>query len=107
MLQDDEGELRPLKASILRSSLSRRTASGISYQQDLTRSGDYYIELRIYNQREAERLGKDRWKQTLLSYRGSVYTDSSAWRAVGNLVSAAKAEFRGVQPILYPNNNHV
>ncbi|KAI5640128.1 hypothetical protein NE865_07542 [Phthorimaea operculella] len=69
----EEEELReqePVRASALRSFLSRRTGSGVSFQRDYTRQGEYYVELRVYSAREAERLGADRWKTALISYKG-------------------------------------
>ncbi|KAI5632297.1 hypothetical protein NE865_01143 [Phthorimaea operculella] len=102
----EEEELReqePVRASALRSFLSRRTGSGVSFQRDYTRQGEYYVELRVYSAREAERLGADRWKTALISYKGALYPDSPTWKATTELVKAAKREFQSVQPILYPN----
>ncbi|KAI5640121.1 hypothetical protein NE865_04130 [Phthorimaea operculella] len=101
--EEELREQEPVRASALRSFLSRRTGSGVSFQRDYTRQGEYYVELRVYSAREAERLGADRWKTALISYKGALYPDSPTWKATTELVKAAKREFQSVQPILYPN----
>ncbi|CAB3248313.1 unnamed protein product [Arctia plantaginis] len=64
----------PLRAAALRSFLSRCSGSGYTLQRDPTRQGNYYVELRVYNAREAEALSTDRWKQALVTFKSARQT---------------------------------
>ncbi|XP_052742485.1 uncharacterized protein LOC128198903 [Bicyclus anynana] len=102
---DSEEENEPIRASALRSYFSRRVGTGYTLQRaDPTKTGEYYIELRVYNAREAETQGADRWKRALITCKSAVEGDSATWRAVTKLVTAVKEEYSPVQPILYPYN---
>ncbi|XP_069358157.1 uncharacterized protein [Maniola hyperantus] len=102
---DSEEEGEPIRATALRSFFSRRVGTGYTLQRaDPTKNGEYYIELRVYNTREAATLGTDRWKRALITYKSAVEGDSGTWQAVTKLVTAAKEEYSAIQPILYPYN---
>lgn len=102
--EENEPHSVPVRAAPLRSYLSRRVGSGYTLQSDPTRRGDYYIELRVYNTKEIEALGTDRWKRALVTLRSSTNGDTRIWKAVTQLVVAAKEEYRCIQPVLYPSN---
>lgn len=100
--QDDAVE--PVRAAALRSYLARRVGSGYTLQRDPTRSGQFYIELRVYNSKEAETLAANRWKRALFTLRSSHDDSGPVWKALTGLVSAAKQEYAKIKPILYPSN---
>lgn len=58
----------------------------------------------MYNTKEAEKLGSDRWKRSLVTLKSAVEDNSPTWKAVTKLVAAAKDEYAAIQPILYPCN---
>lgn len=101
--QDDDGA-GPVRAAALRSYLSRRVGSGYTLQSDPTRSGRFYIELRVYNSKEAETLAANRWKRALFTLRSSHNDSGPVWKALTGLVIAAKQEYANIKPILYPSN---
>lgn len=106
-LQDDEESHRMpvvVRAAPLRSYLSRRSGSGYTLQSDPTRRGDYYVELRVYNTKEIESLEKERWKRALVTLRSSTNEGTPIWKAVTQLVTASKEEYKRIQPVLYPSN---
>lgn len=93
-----------MRASALKSFLSRRVRSGYTLQSDPTRRGDYYVELRVYNAREVEPLDEGRWKHALITYRSMVNQNTIVWTHLQNFINAAKDDFQSIQPILYPSN---
>ncbi|CAK1602655.1 unnamed protein product [Parnassius mnemosyne] len=104
-LEGDNELQEPIRAAALRSFLSRRAGSGYTLQRaDSAKTGDYYVELRVYNTKEAEKLGSDRWKRSLVTLKSAVEDNSLTWKAVTKLVAAAKDEYAAMQPILYPVN---
>lgn len=97
----------PIRASALRNFLSRRTASGFSQQSDPSRRGEYYVELRVFRTRELEPYAAEstRWKRAFVTYKAAVNDGSPVFQAVSRVVSAAKEEFKGIQPLLYPSTS--
>lgn len=93
-----------MRASALKSFLSRRAGSGYTLQSDPARRGNYYFELRVYNSSEVETLLSDRWKHSLVTFKCAVDENTVVWQNLRNLIDAAKDEFKTIQPILYPNN---
>lgn len=103
-LQDEEDRTQPIRAAALRSFLSRRVGSGYTFQKDLTKQGAYYVELTIHNSKDAERHGNNRYKNALITYKSTIDDDSDVWKVITRAVTAAKADFRHIQPVLYPSN---
>lgn len=108
MLFQDEQErpaatLEPVRASSLKSVLSRRGSSGYTVQTDPTRRGDYYIELRVYNTREVESL-PDKWKHSIVTYKSGINQNTIVWQNLHRLIDSARDEFKGIRPIIYPSN---
>lgn len=94
-------KLEPLKNFI-----TKKIASGYSTQrkpEKLITEGDYYLELRIYNAAEASKISPgNRWRHALFTYKSCMDTNSEIWQATNRLVAAAKEDFKGVKPTLYP-----
>lgn len=100
-----DNPLKPARAAALRSFFTRRGASGVTTQRDPAKTGEYFIELRVYNSREAERLPADeRWKNALITLKTATDTNTPVWKAVAKLAQVGKEDFSNVQPIMYPNN---
>lgn len=94
-----------MQAAVLRSFFSQRGSKAYTTQRDPTRSGEYFIELRVYNTQEAEQEPNDeRWKRALVTLKTCTDTDSAIWRSVSTLVKAAKEDFKNIQPVMYPLN---
>ncbi|CAH0731387.1 unnamed protein product, partial [Brenthis ino] len=53
---ESEEESKPLRAEKLRSFLSQRVASGYTTQSDLSKRGNYFFELLVYNADEVEKI---------------------------------------------------
>lgn len=92
-----------MRAATLKNFLSRRIASGNSHQSDPTRQGEYYIEVRVSSCRELEAVTDNRWKHSLISFKIAVDAKTPTWKAVTQLVSAVKQDFRSIPPVLYPS----
>ncbi|KAG7310305.1 hypothetical protein JYU34_003060 [Plutella xylostella] len=90
-------------ATQLRSFFTQRTASGYSTQRDPLKRGEYFIELRVYNTAEAEKLQDEKWRHPILAIKVGADTNSSVWRATSRLVQATREDFAHIQPIIYPN----
>lgn len=98
-------QLRPLQAALLKSFFSQRGSGAHTTQRDPARSGEYYIELRVYNTQEVEHEPNDeRWKRALITLKTCTDTDTVIWRSLSNFVKAAKEDFKKIQPIMYPIN---
>ncbi|KAH9643099.1 hypothetical protein HF086_008815, partial [Spodoptera exigua] len=100
----EDDAVEPVRAAALRSYLARRVGSGYTLQRDPPRSGQFYIELRVYDSKEAETLAANRWKRALFTLRSSHDDSGPVWKALTGLVSAAKQEYARIKPILYPSN---
>lgn len=98
-------ELEPIRATSLKSFLSRRTGSGYTYQSKPSKRGEYYIEVRISSFSELEALKTDKWKHSLISFKTAVSEKSPTWNAVTQLVTLVKDEYSNIQPVLYPSKS--
>lgn len=93
-----------MRAATLRSFLTQRGASGFTTQRDPAKTGEYFIELRVYNSREAERLpAEERWKNALTTLKVATDVNTPLWRAVSKLIQVGKEDFVKIQPIMYPS----
>lgn len=93
----------PIVAEKLHGLLWRRVATGYTSQRHFSKKGDFYIELRVSHTRDA--LKKEAFKNTLLTYKSCVDEKSAVFKAVSNVIKAAKKEFKDIQPVLYPKEN--
>lgn len=69
--------------------------------------GEYHIDLKVYNTREAEQLNpEDRWKKALIRIQFSTDDDSKQWLCVQKLVHESNKLFAGCNPVFYSDNIH-
>lgn len=102
-MQQDKFQ-KAVRAAALRSFLTQRGASGFTTQRDPTKTGEYFVELRVYNSREAERLpSEERWKNALTTLKVATDFNTPLWAAVSKLIQAGKQDFAKIQPIMYPS----
>lgn len=94
-----------MRAAALRSWLTQRVAGGYTSQSDPTKVGEYFVELRVYNTREVEKIpANERWKHSLLSLKLGTNTDTRFWKALNATVIAGRDELKHIQPILFTDN---
>lgn len=85
----------------LESVLWSRVASG-SLRRQLPLSGEFYVELRVYNTTDAETQKADeRWKKALVTLKVQLNDDSEQWAALQSFVQSSSSIFEEVEHTYY------
>lgn len=79
----------------LNSYFTRRIANGISRQSDDRKTGKYYVELKIYNVEEIERVSPiNRWRHAILTVKNRTDDRTPAWDRLKEFVGETRKEFK-------------
>lgn len=102
---DSEDEVETADSSLgkkppqLVSYMTRRVANGHARQSDETKQGTHYIELKIYNCEEIERVPPmNRWRQAVVTIKNRCDTNTVAWHNIADYIAAVKKEFKSCPP---------
>lgn len=75
---------------------TRRVANGISRQCIESKMGAYYVELKIYDVSEIERvLPINRWRHAVVSLKNRTDDNTPAWAYLKKFLNETKKEFKG------------
>lgn len=79
----------------LYSYFTRRVANGYARQLSETKRGSYYVELKIYNTQEVEKIAPvNRWRHSVLTIKTKASDDSECWPHVKEFVAACRRDFK-------------
>lgn len=78
---------------------TRRLANGFSRQVDMDKTGEYYIEVKIYKHSEIKNVTPvNRWRQSILTIKNSVNEDAVSWGYLKKFIKSTKKEFKTKPP---------
>lgn len=98
--EDDQLEQTKGKnKSPIYSYITRRLANGFSRQIDESKGGAYYIDLKVYQSDEIERVTPvNRWRYSVLTLKNKTNQNTEAWRHLQAFISASREEFKKCTP---------
>lgn len=87
------------KKAPLLSYINRRVANGYCRQLYPNKSGKQYIELKIYNTSEIEKVSPmNRWRQAIVTIKSQTNTDTEAWRNLSKFIKDTREEYKSYPP---------
>lgn len=104
---EDEDQDQPVAGKpiqLLQSYMTRRLANGHSRQTCDTKKGSHYIELKVYNCDEIEKVSPmNRWRHAIVCVKNKTDENTEAWQHLTNFIIATRKEFRNC-PINFISN---
>lgn len=92
------------KIAPLHSYYTRRVAKGISKQTFENKKGKFFIEVKIYDHDEVERISPiNRWRHAIISVKNRTNDDTPAWKYLKDFLKETHKEFKHC-PIDYVNS---
>lgn len=97
---DDELDHRiGKKIAPIYSYVTRRLANGFSRQINEEKTGSFYIELKIYNSDEIERVPPiNRWRHSVLTIKNKTDSDTESWKHLNTFIKETRKEFKKCAP---------
>ncbi|XP_075980270.1 uncharacterized protein LOC142979281 [Anticarsia gemmatalis] len=101
---DDDDELHRSnttgkKIAPIYSYVTRRLANGFSRQIDEDKTGNYYIELKIYNTDEIERVPPvNRWRHSVITIKNKTNSNTESWKHINEFIKETRKEFKNRTP---------
>lgn len=87
------------KAAPIYSYVTRRLANGFSRQIDEEKTGAFYIELKVYNSDEIERVPPvNRWRHSVITIKNKTNSDTESWRHLNAFIKETRKEFKNRTP---------
>lgn len=85
--------------------ITRRVANGYARQYNDKKKGTYYIDLKIYDSNEVEKITPmNRWRQAIISIKTRADNTSEAWRHLSKYVKETRAEYKSFPPTSFNYN---
>ncbi|CAG9790233.1 unnamed protein product [Diatraea saccharalis] len=101
---DDNTELLSGKNAPIVSYISRRLANGQSRQAYDRKPGNYFIDLKVYQCEDIERIQPvNRWRQAIITVKNRINDDSEAWCHLSNFLTSTRKEYRQCPPTFISN----
>ncbi|PZC86441.1 hypothetical protein B5X24_HaOG209160 [Helicoverpa armigera] len=95
----DRGTADGKKIAPIYSYITRRLANGFSRQIDEAKTGGYYVELKIYNTDEIERVPPvNRWRHSVITIKNKTNTDTESWKLLNAFIKETRKEFKNRTP---------
>ncbi|XP_028162794.1 uncharacterized protein LOC114354564 [Ostrinia furnacalis] len=98
---DEEHRVKPSTSSKsgnippLLSSFTRRESRGFSKQISETKEGKYYVELKIYNTEEVQKIAPiNRWRYAITTIKMKLDEHKDSWHTLKEFVNLIKKDFR-------------
>lgn len=90
----------------LYSYITRRIANGYARQLSETKEGSHYVELKIYNTVEAEKVSPiNRWRHSIITVKMKTNEDTEVWQHIKGVVGAARRSFRNCPTSFIPSSH--
>lgn len=78
---------------------TRRVANGYARQYFPNKKGSFYIELKIYDSNEIEKVvPMNRWRQAIVAVKTLTENNTEAWRHLSSYLKITRAEFKECPP---------
>lgn len=95
----DRGSTAGKKIPPIYSYITRRLANGFSRQIDENKIGSYYVELKIYNSDEIERVPPvNRWRHSVITIKNKTNSDTESWKHLNGFIKETRKEFKNRTP---------